>query len=283
MTEIQILDDTPRELGEGPLWHPERQQFFWFDILEKRLCTRTGDGPRHWLFDEHVSAAGWIDRNSVLIASETALFSFDLVSGDRETLAPLEANRAETRSNDGRADPAGGFWIGTMGKGAEKDAGAIYRFHGGELHMLFPEITIPNAICFAPGGDRAYFCDTPLQRIMTVALDDEGWPAGEPDLFADTSGYNPDGAVCDADGNIWNAQFGAGRIAVYTPMGQILQIVDLPAAHPTCPAFGGPDLTDLYCTSALEHLPEDLRNAADGCTFRLPGAGKGQAEHRVLL
>ena len=78
-----VYDCRPCELGEGPLWHPIREQLFWFDIIGKRLLTRNGDAAQHWQFAEHVSAAGWIDRDRMLIASDSALFRFDLTTGAR--------------------------------------------------------------------------------------------------------------------------------------------------------------------------------------------------------
>jgi sugar lactone lactonase YvrE len=148
-----IYDETPCELGEGPLWHPSRGQLFWFDILGRCLLTREGGRRRSWQFDEHVSAAGWVSDTQLLVASETRLLTVDLDTDRREDVAPLEADDPRTRSNDGRADPWGGFWIGTMGKQAEPGLGAIYRLYRGELRRMFHPVTIPNAICFAP--DRA--------------------------------------------------------------------------------------------------------------------------------
>ena len=95
-----IFDDTVCELGEGPLWHPERNQLFWFDILGKCLHTK----GQHWQFEEHVSAAGWVSRDELLIASETALFRFNLETEEKEHVIDLEADNPVTRSNDGRAD-----------------------------------------------------------------------------------------------------------------------------------------------------------------------------------
>jgi sugar lactone lactonase YvrE len=104
-----------------------------------------------------------------------------------------------------------------MGKAAQPRAGAIYRYFDGKLERLFPEITIPNAICFAPDGRRAYYADTPRQRIWTVALDAQGWPAAASEVFADLRGEAkyPDGAVVDAQGALWVAQWGAGRVVRY--------------------------------------------------------------------
>ena len=288
MAELEIWDDTPCILGEGPFWHPLRGQLFWFDIVKHRLYTRENGKHRSWAFEEHVSAAGWVDETRLLIASETRLFTFDVDSGLRRDVHALEADNRVTRSNDGRADPWGGFWIGTMGKKAEPGAGAIYRYFKGELRTLYPGITIPNAICFAPDQSVAYWTDTKTGVIMRQRLSEaDGWPERAPERWLDLSGesFGPDGAVVDAEGNLWNAQWGAWRVACYAPDGTFLRAVPAPAAHTSCPAFGGPDLTTLFCTSALESLSaaDRERSGAHGLTFSAEGIAKGQPEHRVLL
>ncbi|WP_099827730.1 SMP-30/gluconolactonase/LRE family protein [Oceaniglobus indicus] len=276
---IAVFDPTPCALGEGPLWHPEREQLFWFDIIGKRLLTRDGDAARHWQFDEHVSAGGWIDRDTLLIASETALSRFDLVSGKSTALCALDADSQTTRSNDGRADPQGGFWIGTMAKDETPGAGAIHRFYRGELRRLFAGISIPNAICFPPDGAAACYADTAMRKVMSVTLDSDGWPTGDPrvavDLTADA--LNPDGAVIDTDGNIWIAQWGAGRVACHAPDGSFLHAIDVPAAQTTCPALA-PDGT-LYITSAARG--DD--GPCAGQTFAIATTARGQPEHRITL
>ena len=287
MQQPEIHDPTVCTLGEGPLWHPEREQLYWFDIIERRLLTRENGATRSWTFEGHVSAAGWIDRRHLLIASETGLLRFDLDSGRSELLVPLEADNPVTRSNDGRADPQGGFWIGTMGKGLEPAAGAIYRFYRGEVRRLFAGITVPNAICFAADGQAAFFADTRKQRIWRQGLDAEGWPQGAPQVFVDmvADGLNPDGAVIDAAGVLWNAQWGAARVAAYGPDGRFLHAIAFAAEKTTCPAFGGPDLGTLYCTSASEGLDADARAAhpAAGATFAVRLKARGRREHRVIL
>ncbi len=273
------ISDIRCELGEGGFWHPERGKFFWFDITGCKLHSLA----QSWSLDEMASAMGWVTSDLVLIATETRLALFDLASGTARTLCALEADNAATRSNDGRADPQGGFWIGTMGKRAQKGAGAIWRWYRGELRCLYPGITIPNAICFAPDGRSACFTDTPTRRLMRVALDAHGWPAGPPECWLDLTaeGLNPDGAVFDAEGVLWVAQWGAGRVAAHAPDGRFLRAVGFPALHVSCPAFGGARLRDLFCTSAREgrQNPHDL----DGATFCVAGVGQGRAEHRVVV
>ncbi|SFE74999.1 SMP-30/gluconolactonase/LRE family protein [Roseivivax sediminis] len=278
-----IYSDTVCELGEGPLWHPWEEALYWFDILGKRLYRRDAYGERHWQFDRHVSAGGWIDKGKLLVASETDLFVFDTEAESEESVVPLEADNPVTRSNDGRADPWGGFWIGTMGKAKEQEAGAIYRYYKGELRQLYDRITISNAICFAPGGAYGYFGDTDTFQIKRVPLDDEGWPAGDPSVFIDLSQERkrPDGAVVDTQGNLWNAQYGAGRVACYNPEGKFMTAAGLAAGQITCPAFGGADYSTLFATSAADGAGPD--DPLGGVTFCVPMGFTGQREHQVKL
>lgn len=279
---MQVYDPRQCGLGEGPLWHPLRKELFWFDIIAHQLLSAGGT----WQFDEYVSAAGWIDQDRLLIASASQLFEFNVETGEQSFVCALEADNEVTRSNDGRADPQGGFWIGTMGVNAEENAGAIYRYYRGELRKLFGDITISNSICFSPNGTTAYFTDTPTRQIMQVALDDDGWPQGDPSVVIDLTetGENPDGSVVDAAGNIWNAQWGAGRVACYGPDGTFKDHVDLPAPHATCPAFAGAT-SRIFCTSATQGISEPIltENPANGCVFEGQVNATGQEEHQVIL
>jgi sugar lactone lactonase YvrE len=284
---MMVHDDRRCELGEGPLWHPKRGQLYWFDILGKRLMTAGPDGPQEWHFAHMVSAAGWINAREILIASEVALFRFNLDTGARADVAALEADHPATRSNDGRADPYGGFWIGTMGKRAEKGAGAIWRYYRGTLRRMFDGITIPNAISFPPGGQVAHFADTVTGQVMRVGLDADGWPKGTPEVYLDLTaqGLQPDGAVCDAAGRIWLAQWGAGRVACYGADGRLIETVGFDAPHTSCPDFGGEDMTTLYCTTALEGMDGAARAAHPraGMTFAATGVAQGVPEYQVIL
>ncbi|MCC7320621.1 MAG: SMP-30/gluconolactonase/LRE family protein [Rubellimicrobium sp.] len=283
MSPSAIHDDTICLLGEGPMWHPLRGELFWFDILGRTLHRR----GQHWRFDRIVTAAGWIDEDRLLIASDRALSVFTLSTGKDAELCPLEADVPGNRSNDGRADPQGGFWIGTMGLDAEQDAGAIWRWYRGELRRLFAPITIPNAICFAPDGRTAYFADTPQQVIRRVTLDDQGWPVGESAIHIDLrgTGHFPDGAVVDSAGVLWNAQWGSFRVAAYDAAGREMAAIPFPAEQTSCPAFGGERMRTLFCTSAAagksqRHLVD---HPESGRTFAARVDAVGQAEHRVIL
>jgi sugar lactone lactonase YvrE len=279
-----IFDERRCELGEGPLWHPIREQLFWFDITNRKLLSQDAAGALDWDLPQMVSAAGWIDENRLMIAGENGLSLFDITSGSLTLLAEIEADRPENRSNDGRADPQGGFWFSTMGKGEEPGAGAIYRYYRGEIRKIFSNITIPNAICFPPQGSFAHFADTFTGKVMKVTLDAEGWPNAAPEVFLDLTGegLNPDGAVIDAAGIMWLAQWGAGRVAAYGPDGAFLRAVYFATVHTSCPAFAG-DL--LYCTTAQQGLSaqDRLDQPQAGKVLRARNVAQGQSEHQVIL
>ncbi|MDD9910020.1 MAG: SMP-30/gluconolactonase/LRE family protein [Ahrensia sp.] len=276
-------------LGEGPLWHPLRQQLFWFDIVAGTLygANQHGGQKSSWKFGEAASAAGWVDVDTLIVATASGLQRFSISSGSWETLAPMEADNKLTRSNDGRIGPDGSFWIGTMGYNLEPRAGAYYRYRTGMVQQLFDQVTVPNATCFAPDGKTAFLSDTARQVIWRWPLDDQGNPMGEREVHIDLrdEGLNPDGAVCDAEGYLWNAQWGAARVARYAPDGSLDRVIDLPVSQPTCPCFGGDDLKTLYITSAREGLSEEVlaKQPQAGEVFSLRVEVPGIEEFRAEL
>ena len=283
MKEPKVFNHTINMLGEGPLWHPELQTLFWFDILNNTMHMSDGLSHKSWTFECFVSAAGWVSSEKLVIASATDLRLFDILTGASEQICQLENNNFSTRSNDGRADPYGGFWIGTMGLGAEPQAGSIYRFFEGEIVQLFPNITISNSICFSPDKKFGYFCDTPERQIMRFSLDQNGWPSSDPEVFIDLqeTNLNPDGAVVDLSGYLWSAQWGASRVARYDRDGSFVSEVKFSAKQISCPALGGKNMSTLFATSASVDL-EDA-NPNDGKTFIIEVDCVGQKEHRVRI
>ena len=210
--QIDIVADLKTTLGEGPLWHPHREELFWFDILHKRLHMKGEDGLTVWDMPDLTSAAAILSQDALLLASESALWRFDIATGSQSRLVALDAEDSGTRSNDGRADRQGGFWIGTMGKRGPHDPGrgAIWRYHKGELRKLFPGLTIPNSICFDATGTRMYFCDSTTPRILHCRYDAATAAVSDVAVFVDLDlpGAEPDGSIIDAEGALWNAQWG---------------------------------------------------------------------------
>lgn len=259
----KLLIDSQCALGEGPIWHPARQELFFFDINEQILTSATAAGEitNQWMFNEIVTAAAILDEDTLVLATEFGLKGFQISTGGIAPLEDIESDKAETRSNDGRVHPSGAFWIGTMAKGeAEGPVGALYHYRAGQLTTLKSAARIPNATCFSPDGRIAYWTDTPTMKIMQCPTDPEtGLPTGDWTLFADVTGHRgyPDGAVVDSQGYLWNARWGGSCVVRHAPDGSIDRIIEVPVSQVTCPAFGGPDLKTLFITTASKGLSPD--------------------------
>ncbi|WP_425420052.1 SMP-30/gluconolactonase/LRE family protein [Oricola indica] len=292
MATTQKLPAGRCELGEGPYYDPQADTAWWFDIVGKTLFEHrfsAGETSEHAL-PRMASVVAGTDDGRQLLAMEDGLYLRDLADGALSLLAPLEADNSATRSNDGRVHPSGNLWIGTMGKRAEWQAGAIYWFDGADLRPLFRKITIPNSICFAPDGRTAYFADTAVNTIWRVGVDARtGLPSGEPEPFLHEKdlplGGHFDGSVTDADGVLWNAAWGGGSVSGYTPNGQPVRTYELPAAQTSCPAFVGPGLDRLLVTTAWEGYDEAARasDPGSGFTYVIDGGFKGRPEPQFRL
>ena len=287
--EYRIAFQVRDELGEGPVFDERRNLLFWFDINSWSL--RVGDiatgSVRSIGFGEPVSAVFLTEGPDILSASAHGLISFSPETGIRTPLIDIESGNALTRANDSRVAPGNAIWFGTMGRKLEADFGAYYHlaFPSMSASDLFRPITIPNATCFSQDGKQAYFCDTSRQQILTCMIDeDTGLPASPPEIFVDLSadGLNPDGAVIDSAGRLWNAQWGAGRVACYDSKGRFVDAIKLPASQLTCPCFGGADFKTLYVTSASEGISAGAEPLA-GAVFAIEMDIPGLAERRITL
>jgi sugar lactone lactonase YvrE len=276
------LSDARAELGEGPSYDPGTDTAWWVDITGKTLIEhRFADGAaRIHALPRMASLAVRVDDGRQLLAMEDGLYLRALDGGALTLLAPLEADNPVTRSNDGRVHPSGALWIGTMGRAAEKGAGAIYWARGAEVRLLFADITIPNAICFSPDGATGHFADTARNTIWRVALDPAtGLPQGTPEVFiapGKDAGFC-DGAVIDRNGVLWNAAWGGAAVNAYGPDGALVRSIAVPARQPTCPCFVGPDASRMIVSTARQGMSAEAR-AADpggGLTYALPGVFDG--------
>ncbi len=284
-----ILCEATSILGEGPTYDPATGTAWWFNIKGQELHElhlESGRKSVHALpFLGSVLAV--IDPARQLIATDQGLFVRDTQTGAFSLLTTLE-NNPGNRSNDGRVHASGSLWIGTMGRNAEKGAGAIYHVAGTRVTKLYDRVTIPNSICFSPDGSIAYFVDTDINHLMRVDIDAEtGLPKGEPSLLVDGSGDagGIDGSVCDADGLIWNARWGSGTVDVYGPDGARIARYAMPTTQPSCTAFIGPKADRMLVTSAWQDL-DDAARAADphaGKTFDLGISVKGRFEPSFRL
>ena len=252
----EIVVDGANELGEGVLWSPAHGEIQWTDILGRRFWTYgPSDGAtRSVALPDRLACFAPLGGTSLLAGFAGGLEVFDLKSGARRPIAAIEPDRPTTRVNDGKLDRRGRLVFGTMDEAPSgaRPIGQVYGYEGGTSpRALVSGVRIANSIAFSPDGRRMYFADTPTKIIRCYDYDlDSGDLSGER-TFATVEGPGfPDGSTVDADGCLWNAEWGGGRVVRYTPDGRVDRAVALPCSQVTCCAFGGARLDRLYVTTA---------------------------------
>lgn len=256
------VGDVRAVLGEGPYWRPDDDCLLWVDIPQGLLhMTRvlTGETVTREVGD--VSAAFPALGGGILTAGGSRLTLRAARPGEGwrgQTIAEVPA-RDGVRFNDASVDPAGRVWVGSMHTGEIEPLGELYRLDPGRvLTPVVKGVTVSNGISWSPDGSRMYYADSPMRRIDVFDYDPATGQAFQRRLFADLAraeGF-PDGLTVDLDGCVWVAMWGGGALRRFTPDGQQDAILPVPVSRPTSCAFGGPDLTDLYVTTASIDLTE---------------------------
>lgn len=287
---IEVLDAPPNRLGECPLWCERTRRLWWVDVLYAGLWSHdpeTGRCERHPVAARRLGSIALREQGGLLLACDDGLHSYDPQGGRQTLLVDPEPGRPGHRKNDGRADPAGNFWIGTLRETDYAPVGALYRVSPSlEVTIEAENLAIPNGLAFDAERGRMYFADTRAYRIWVRDLDAATGRAGPPRTFATTvAPARPDGSCVDAEGHLWNAQYAGGKLVRYAPNGTISRIVDLPVSHPTCCCFGGDRLDRLYVTSAREPLDSEQRAAEPlaGHVLVLEPGARGCPEFRTRL
>lgn len=279
---VEIACDSGCELGEGVVWSARSRQAQWTDIVGKAFWSfdPAGGGARKIDLPERLGCFADLGGGRILAAFAGSLEYYDLASGLREPISPIEADRPTTRINDGKLDRQGRLVFGTMDESVgERPMGQVWSFAKGEApRVLFDGVHIANSIAFSPDGRRMYFADSPSRAIWRFDYDPDAGRVSHRQLFAQLDGPGvPDGSTVDADGCLWNAEWDAGRIVRYTPEGRVDRRIALPCSRPTCCAFGGDDYATLFVTSARVGLNEaELRAQPHaGATFALDVGARG--------
>jgi L-arabinonolactonase len=273
-------------LGEGVLWDPVAARLWWTDIQERRLYRFDPHDAALETFElpERLGSFGLVAGSDEIVAAfESGFALYQPGSGQLRWLARPPHAAKNVRFNDGRVDRQGRFWAGSMVEGKGEPTAKLYCLTGTTAEVRLTNIAISNSICFSPDGRHLYFADTPGREILRYDLDAQTGAISNRHSFARTPpGAFPDGSNVDAQGYVWNAHWGAGRVVRYAPSGAIDLEIDVPAMQPTCVAFGGKDLDLLYVTSARQGLSADKLAAQPqaGDVFVYQLAAKGLADSR---
>lgn len=278
-------------LGECPRWDPAEQCLYWVDIDGHKLhrFDPASGEDQCWEIGEEIGCLARCE-GGVVAGLRSGLAHISLPEGTIHRLPSPDYDRNTVRFNDGRCDPLGRFWAGTLYQPKDHKAAWLYRLDlDGNLSRQAGPVYTANGLAFSPDGSRLYWADTPEHAIYVYELDLASGELGQQRLFHQFP-YGlgrPDGAAVDSEGYYWSALYAGGRVVRLSPEGEIVAEIPLPARYPTMVAFGGADLRTLYITTArkpaeaaeLRHFPQS------GGLFatRVPVAGLPEPWFRGLL
>ena len=258
--QAELLVDFHAKVGEGPLWDEQAQVLYWVDIMGHQLC----------VFDPATGANTTIDvgqpvgtvvvrqQGGLMLALQHGLAAFDLQTRESTILADPEAHLPGNRFNDGKCDPAGRFWAGTMAFAATEGAGSLYCMDTDlRVRRVLGQISIANGIVWSLDHRTMFFIDSLKRDIRAYDYEqDTGAITNERVVcrFTEEIGL-PDGMAIDEEGMLWVAHYNGSRVCRWHPAdGSLLQTIPLPVSRVTACAFGGPGLDQLFITSASQGM-----------------------------
>ncbi|MDQ0760520.1 SMP-30/gluconolactonase/LRE family protein [Streptomyces canus] len=273
-TTYEVAVRAEATLGEGPTWDGER--LLWIDILGARLHTYDPlSGHRTVrVLDQHIGAVKPRAGGGLVLNLRDGVALLDPDDSFRWLHhEPVPGRRA----NDAAVAPDGSLWAGTMRYDEAPGGGTLSRITGDGTHRtVLDDVAVSNGTGWSPDGRLMYYIDSPTRRVDV--FDHESGRLSDRRSFVeieDGAGF-PDGLTVDADGCVWVALWDGGAVRRYTPDGTLDHVITLPIPRVTACAFGGPDLTDLYITTARVGL--DAPHPVAGSLLVVPGAGKGVAQ-----
>ena len=263
---FEVAYDSPMLVGECPLWHAGEAALYWVDIDGRavhRLHPASGE-HRQWRMASEPSALARSAGGGLIVALRSGIVHLNTDAGSVRDIAAAPYDTGITRFNDGRADAAGRFWIGTIYEPRDLQAAQMFCLERGALRLAWSGgMTNSNGLAFSPDQRTLYHADTAAHRIDRYAFDVASGTLEGPQVLHQFSsdkaaadyGGRPDGAAVDSEGNYWCAMFEGARLLRLSPSGAILNEIALPLRCPTMLAFGGADLRTLYITSASHKRP----------------------------
>jgi sugar lactone lactonase YvrE len=281
--QAELVLDAHAELGEGPAWDPEAGWLTWVDIKRSRVRFFDPERAADWAVEvgQHVGAATRRARGGWLLAVRDGFATLD-ADGTVSLVAPVEAERGGNRMNDGKCDPRGRFWAGTMADDETPGAGSLYRLDpDGTVTTMLTGVPISNGLAWSADERTMYYVDSPTGGVDAFDFDpDAGTIANRRRAATVPAGAGaPDGMTIDHDGCLWVAMWGGSAVHRYTPDGSLDTVVSLPTSQVTCCAFGGGGGDELFITTGRLGLSDQQLGAQPqaGGLFRCRPGTSGPA------
>jgi len=279
--QAELVIDEKATLGEGPHW--DGHVLYWVDIISKKLHRYNPENHHNETFqlEHYIGAVIPAEDGRLVVGLQNGIHLFDLETKGLTLIDDPEKDLPHNRFNDGKCDPSGRLYIGTMDVSAKKGMGSLYRVDlKGQLKKIISPVTISNGLAWSPDQKYMYYIDTPTGEVSTYRYDQQTGDI----VYKETAVQipngmgSPDGMTIDQEGMIWVAHWGGSRVTRWNPhSGKLLDEVHVPASNVTSCTFGGKDLDELYITTARQGLTEEelALNPQAGGLFKVKTKEKG--------
>ncbi|HZH74211.1 MAG TPA: SMP-30/gluconolactonase/LRE family protein [Mariniphaga sp.] len=281
--KVELVLDTKSALGEGAIWNYKTGELLWVNITGNILNVYNPsiNFNKEMFTGKMIGTVVPADSGMVMAALEDGFYRIDLSTGAKTFIANPEEDIEGNRFNDGKCDPAGRFWAGTMSMTGQREAGALYRLDGDSIvHKMIDKVGTSNGIVWSHDHQTMYYIDTPTYKVTAWDYNNDTGEISNPRTaveIPDDMGA-PDGMAIDEEGNLWIALWGGAAVGCWNPVnGELLHKIEVPAKNVTSVAFGDKDLGTLYITTARQHTSdEDLEKFPHaGGLFKIRPGVKG--------
>lgn len=282
--QADLFIQSDNVLGEGPVWDANQHSLLWVDIEGKLLffCDlNTGDVAQIEM-DSRIGAAVPVEGGEAyLVALQSGLKFYKPKTGAYQLISDPEKHLVSNRFNDGKCDPTGRFWVGTMDLTAKQSKGSLYCLDA-DLNVAkkLDDLSIPNGLAWSLDHRKMYFIDSATYQVVCFDYDAETGKNKNSHIVIQVPESHgiPDGMCIDSEGMLWIAHWGGGTVSRWNPFtGELLQKVDVPAPHVTSCCFGGKRLDILFITTAKYGLSEEQleQYPLSGSVFHIKPGVKG--------
>lgn len=285
--QAELVLDARCGLGEGPVWDEREGRLCWVDILAgrvHRLAPETG-AVETMQAGEPAGALALRGNGGLVLALAGGFALTERFGAPVRRLAAYDGAGPGMRMNDGKCDPAGRFWAGSMAMDFRAGAGALFRLDpDGTVTRMVEDVTISNGMDWTEDGARMYYIDSPKRTVDVFDFDAAAGAMANRRVLVEIpeEAGVPDGMTLDSEGRIWVALWGGGAVRCYSPQGKLEEVIEVPAPQTTSCCFGGGDFSVLYITSARDGMSREelARSPHAGGVFAVRCGARGRAARR---
>ncbi|MEN7546803.1 SMP-30/gluconolactonase/LRE family protein [Rapidithrix thailandica] len=289
--QVELVLDVKAQLGEGAIWHAEKKELYWVDIEGRKLNIFNPSTKQNQSIEvgERIGTVVPVKNElKAIVALQNGIHLLNLENQELTFVVNPEDSLENNRFNDGKCDPAGRLWVGSLSMASQPEAAGLYRVDtDGTAKRMLDKVNISNGIIWSNDHKTLYYTDTPTLKIKAFDYDKVTGDISNERVIIEVPEEMgaPDGMTIDAEGKLWVAHWGGSCVGRWNPeTGELMEKVEVPALNVTSCAFGDEDLGTLYITTASVDMNEaqNEQYPLAGALFKIrPGVKGVKADHFV--